>query len=1186
MPRPHLQNLLRAGLVAALLVGGWAMLCGAAIADDAVPRLADADAHLERAAAYQENFEIEPRLAHLRAAVALDDTSRSSRALADALLALGLFEDAETALDAALARHPQDSVLLEQRAELAAAQGDDDAAVAWIERSWNAGRERLAWIERGRLAERVEMAPYRDLLDAQTLLEDLAELAWEAQEKRLHLLADALPKSAAPTAQAARLVDALISIDRAEPLRLGLRALRRLGEERSPFLAELLATGSPRVRRMALEELWSHPLEALVDDLRAHLRGESDPGNYDLTEILLARADDAVETVSEQNSYRFLVDPAASRPEIAAARKIDQATALESYWDCQDRRDLREIRRLLHHHRFVEPIDARIYGLPENDFDDQKNLTIPERLFLRQWNRQLGTELTVDGPMQYHRESRNLLRRMQEREGTYIDCSGRLATFDPGLLEVKTLAEDGTEMKLFEDNAADNEVHIAVNPWNPQFVVATSNPSGSGGNEVYRSSNWGNSWTHGSATVANNCCDPVSYYNRTDVGGTMTDVLYHSTLVEVGANVVSRMIYSTNNGSTWNDCGANIGNSRDRQDHAVDTNPASACYNTIYLGHHNGTQYVAASTGASFPYCQSWNEQSTGVGGTIGSAIVVSTNGRAHNIFTQYSPGGVFITSTSNCGQGWSTAAKIATVTNGGDFEWGIPSTCSRQVYRYPQADSDRQTQSAYKNNIYAVWNDLSGNCSAPGCGGNTTCNNDIYLLVGTPNNRDNPTSWTWQKSNLTAPLSDDYTDEFYPSLTVDQADGAIHVTYYRTNSGAPGGSANIGPRKTQVHYVATRSIDGGATWETPYRITDLPTDESGSGANLAMQWGDYSWNDVIDGVAYGVWTDRREGADEDVWASKICSEPAHWSERAPSFTAPATQAAPAGGTAYTVSWTAPDLFWGDADENPAARKYQLWVDGSLAQNNIAWTATSTAWTAPDTSSHSLVVRAVNQCGVAKDYGAVVVGDGAPPPPPPPPPGCDNAGLDDNFEGDVSGWTLTGLWHAANSSSCASPAYASATHAMYFGEESFCDYFGTGTQTTGTLTSPAIDGIDAQSILRFAYFRDVESTQNLQVDRTEVLVAPDGSDTWQSVWLKTSLDASAASWATTSDISLAAWAGQRIRVRFVFDTVDEEFNAQTGWMVDDVVVTGTCPDGGGNPDEIFVDGFESGDQSSWSGFGQ
>jgi hypothetical protein len=58
------------------------------------------------------------------------------------------------------------------------------------------------------------------------------------------------------------------------------------------------------------------------------------------------------------------------------------------------------------------------------------------------------------------------------------------------------------------------------------------------------------------------------------------------------------------------------------------------------------------------------------------------------------------------------------------------------------------------------------------------------------------------------------------------------------------------------------------------------------------------------------------------------------------------------------------------------------------------------------------------------------------------------------------------------------------------------------------------------------------------------------------------------------------FAGQTIRVRFRFDSVDEEFNDPTGWLVDDVSVTGECA--GGSDDEIFADGFESGDVGGWS----
>ena len=69
-----------------------------------------------------------------------------------------------------------------------------------------------------------------------------------------------------------------------------------------------------------------------------------------------------------------------------------------------------------------------------------------------------------------------------------------------------------------------------------------------------------------------------------------------------------------------------------------------------------------------------------------------------------------------------------------------------------------------------------------------------------------------------------------------------------------------------------------------------------------------------------------------------------------------------------TVSWDPPDLYWGDGDENPAARKYQLWVDGAMVEDNIPYTASSTVYSPGDELVHTYVVRAINQCGIYKDY--------------------------------------------------------------------------------------------------------------------------------------------------------------------------------------------------------------------------
>jgi leucyl aminopeptidase len=57
----------------------------------------------------------------------------------------------------------------------------------------------------------------------------------------------------------------------------------------------------------------------------------------------------------------------------------------------------------------------------------------------------------------------------------------------------------------------------------------------------------------------------------------------------------------------------------------------------------------------------------------------------------------------------------------------------------------------------------------------------------------------------------------------------------------------------------------------------------------------------------------------------------------------------------------------------------------------------------------------------------------------------------DNFEG-TSSWSPTGLWHLVNNSTCATPGYSSATRAMYFGQDSTCNY-STSTRASGQITA-------------------------------------------------------------------------------------------------------------------------------------
>ncbi len=156
----------------------------------------------------------------------------------------------------------------------------------------------------------------------------------------------------------------------------------------------------------------------------------------------------------------------------------------------------------------------------------------------------------------------------------------------------------------------------------------------------------------------------------------------------------------------------------------------------------------------------------------------------------------------------------------------------------------------------------------------------------------------------------------------------------------------------------------------------------------------------------------------------------------------------------------------------------------------------------------------------------------------------------DTFEGTTA-WTFTGLWHAATSSTCASPGYASPVHALYYGKDATCTY-DTGVRTSGSATSPAITGLTSASTLRFKHFRKVESATG-SYDVASVAVIVGGTAT--TIWSQGSSTASQAAWTDSGAISLGAYAGKSIELRFSFDSKDSYANAYIGWLVDDVVVT-------------------------------
>lgn len=127
------------------------------------------------------------------------------------------------------------------------------------------------------------------------------------------------------------------------------------------------------------------------------------------------------------------------------------------------------------------------------------------------------------------------------------------------------------------------------------------------------------------------------------------------------------------------------------------------------------------------------------------------------------------------------------------------------------------------------------------------------------------------------------------------------------------------------------------------------------------------------------------------------------------------------------------------------------------------------------------------------------------------------------------------------------------------------------------LTSPPVDCSDATSVfLRFQRWLGVEYNT---YDHARIYISVDGG-AWQEIWANGSTSIRDSAWAEeTYDVSALAVGYADVRFRWTMGSSDS-YVEYCGWNIDDIVVEGAVPCGGG--EVIFLDGFETGDCSGWS----
>jgi len=468
------------------------------------------------------------------------------------------------------------------------------------------------------------------------------------------------------------------------------------------------------------------------------------------------------------------------------------------------------------------PWDDRNYKLTRQDIDllssEEHLLTDPIPAFFRVELRKEFPKLRRTGPAQYPRAAVPLF---YKRYGGLIrdnKPAGKAGKEDGSQGDVVERIIVNNEIKL-NDLLGANEVTVEINPANPMQVVAGANNNG--GQEMYYSSDGGVNWTI-QGTLPNTCCDPTVDWK--------SDGTYAYVAALSGALGVS-FWRSTDGGASWVDRINLTSSGSDKEFIHVDRSPASAYQDNIYVTYHNGNVMQFARSeddGASFSITELDGDP---LG--IGSDITTTSNGDIYYFYGAFGTPSIQLIKSTDGGSTFAPASLVA-LTNG-EFDWPIPAMETRNAWIYAATDSDR-SGGTYDGNVYVAWTDTT----APESG--VAADNHTVINVA----RSSDGGATWLVSNP-HPMDDTLTvDRFNQWIKVDET-GNVHVVYYDTQH-----SVN----RTGVDLYYNFSLDGGATWGTPERIS------SATSANLldAQEWGDYNGLSVFSAKALPAWTDNRDG--------------------------------------------------------------------------------------------------------------------------------------------------------------------------------------------------------------------------------------------------------------------------------------------------------------------------------------
>jgi hypothetical protein len=164
-------------------------------------------------------------------------------------------------------------------------------------------------------------------------------------------------------------------------------------------------------------------------------------------------------------------------------------------------------------------------------------------------------------------------------------------------------------------------------------------------------------------------------------------------------------------------------------------------------------------------------------------------------------------------------------------------------------------------------------------------------------------------------------------------------------------------------------------------------------------------------------------------------------------------------------------------------------------------------------------------------------------------------------------WSSSGLWHSVVGYLDISDPYSrnhSQIYSMWYGQNGTGDY-DTGTRTTGSIstTQPIyIPNTGGSVSVSFWSWEQTEETgaggcalppELCNFDLRELYISGTLSTHWTQLWSTQSTSTVEGDWhQVVADIS--AYKGESVHLRFTFDSVDNKFNDNEGWYLDDIAI--------------------------------